>query len=408
MFAVKARTKANHLLGLVIGARLAEMRESQDKLQQLFGEAEQQAVLLRVAQETIDLLGIRLDEVPKSRRPRYSPEQRYRSLRVRDLLAFTRKETTQTFRVSESTITTWQSESKADPKKTTIGSLAKPTPPVRRYSDVVRSLVQTMGVVGFGEHEMIAGVLARAGWRMSKTTVGRIRKEKRVKAPPPSKREPEPKPETSARAVRARHVNHVLMMDITDLSSMFRLAVFKLVLAIDVFSRMPVASRVTRQEPTAEVVMEVFQAAVEKRGAAPHLVTDQGSQFIDEGFKKMVKDGGTKQRFGAIGKSGSIALVERTFRSLKELLRRLARKPSTLEEAERWVGLNLLHYAYCRPHRGLGGATPAEVHFGLNPAHLSSLPPPRGRRGEHAGAAPFEVAYLDEDQRLPLLLRKAA
>lgn len=54
----------------------------------------------------------------------------------------------------------------------------KPTPPVRRAADVVRSLVQTMTRLGFGGQDLVARVLARAGWRVSARSVGRYRKER--------------------------------------------------------------------------------------------------------------------------------------------------------------------------------------------------------------------------------------
>jgi len=61
-----------------------------------------------------------------------------------------------------------------------------------------------------------------------------------------------------------------------------------------------------------------------------------------------------------------------------------------------------------RPHQGLGGATPAEMYFGTTPAHLSAIPPPRGRAGEGPMDLPFRVDYLDAERLLPLLVRKAA
>ena len=171
---------------------------------------------------------------------------------------------------------------------------------------------------------------------------------------------------------------------------------------------MPLAFKVTLSEPSAAVVTQVFLSAVERHGAAPHLVTDQGSQFTATMFTEAVTAVGCKQRLGAVGQVGSVAIVERLWRTLKERLRVRVHAPLTLADCERRVHLTLVHYAHCRPHRALGGATPAEVFFGVRPAHESAVHPPRGRRGEAAGVVPFEVVYLDGDRRLPFLLDRAA
>jgi len=54
-------------------------------------------------------------------------------------------------------------------------------------------------------------------------------------------------------------------------------------------------------------------------GQAPrHLVTDRGKQFTARSFRRGCRRAGIRQRFGAIGIHGSIALVERCIRTLKE------------------------------------------------------------------------------------------
>jgi hypothetical protein len=70
--------------------------------------------------------------------------------------------------------------------------------------------------------------------------------------------------------------------------------------------------------------------------------------------------------------------------------------------------LGLVHYAHFRPHQALGGATPAETYFGRTPAHLSAIPPPRGRLGEGPINSPFRIEYLDAERLLPVLVRIAA
>jgi len=115
-----------------------------------------------------------------------------------------------------------------------------------------------------------------------------------------------------------------------------------------------------------------------------------------------------KQRFGAVGKKGSIALIERLWRTLKDTLGLRLMGPLAAEDLMAKVEMGLVHYAHFRPHWGLGGATPAEIYFGRTPSHLSAIPPPRGRPGEGPIDPPFRIEYLDAERLLPVLVRKAA
>src|SRR5512143_1433932 len=72
------------------------------------------------------------------------------------------------------------------------------------------------------------------------------------------------------------------------------------------------------------------------------------------------------------------------------------------------VEIGLVDYALFRPHQDIGGATPAEVYFGRTRAHLSAIPPPRGRPGEGPMDSPFRIEYLDAERLLPVLVQKAA
>jgi hypothetical protein len=83
-------------------------------------------------------------------------------------------------------------------------------------------------------------------------------------------------------------------------------------------------------------------------------------------------------------------------------------RPLVPQDLMEKIEMGLVHYAYFRPHQGLGGATPAEIYFGRTPSHLSAIPPPRGRPGEGPTDWLFRVEYLDAERMLPVLARKAA
>ncbi len=233
----------------------------------------------------------------------------------------------------------------------TVCSLVVPQPPVRRFADAVRRLVHLMAWSGFGGNERIAQVLARAGHRISKRSVGRILKEKLPKNPVPTLLEEE----TKQRCVTGKYPNHTVLIDITDIPGFFRLVTFKLVVVLDVFSRMPLAWRVFPKEPAAVQVAALVEDVARGPGAK-HLVSDQGPQFTAPFFRDMMIRLGILTRFGAIGKSGSIALLERLWRSLKGELKLREFLPLLPRDLDERVRLGLFYYAHHRPHQGFGGA----------------------------------------------------
>ena len=208
--------------------------------------------------------------------------------------------------------------------------------------------------------------------------------------------------------MRARHPNHVWMADLTDVRGLFSLVTFKIAVAFDVFSRMPLSARIFSKEPSAGDMARFASKTAKRHGRPAHFVSNRGRCFTGHIFRRALERLGVKPRFGAIGKKGSIALIERLWRTLKDALGLRLLRPLVAEDLMEKVELGLLHYAYFRPHQGLGGSTPAEVHFGWTSAHLSAIPPPRGRPGEGPVDSPFHVEYLDAGRMLPVLVQKAA
>jgi transposase InsO family protein/DNA-binding XRE family transcriptional regulator len=391
--ALPALLRATHLFGLALGSAFGRLRESGATAARLFERAEESALLLRMTREAAGILGARWDKVPERHRPHYAPEQRFRILRIRSFLGLSQRETAEMFRVSTETIARWEMEATTADDKAPR-PLVAPNPPVRRFADVVRMLVKTMELAGFGGNDLIARTLARAGWKLSARTVGRIRKQR---WPPP--RLPEAA-SSVPRAVRARHPNHIWMVDLTDVKGMFGLVTFKVGVVFDAFSRMPLSARVFMKEPSSAEIARFVSRAATKRGQPAHFVSDRGACFTGGVFRRALERLGVKQRFGAIGKKGSIALIERLWRTLKDTLGLRLLRPLVAEDLMERIEMGLVHYAHFRPHQGLGGATPAEIYFDRTPAHLSAIPPPRGRPDEGLMDSPFRVEYLDAERLL--------
>jgi putative transposase len=401
LVALPALRRATRLLGLALGSALGRLRESGATAARLFARAEESALLLRMAREAAEILGARWDKVPERHRPHYQPEQRYRILRIRNLLGLSQREAALMFRVSIETIARWEADAGRVDRETPR-PLVAPIPPVRRFADVVRATVKTMELAGFGGNDLIARTLARAGWKLSSRTVGRIRRERW-----PVPRVPLEVP-TVRRAIRARYPNHVWMVDLTDVRALFGTTTFKVGAVFDVFTRMPLSAKVFFREPFSADIARFVSRTARCHGRPVHFVSDRARCFTAQLFRGRLRRLGVKQRFGAVGKKGSIALIERLWRTLKGSLGLKLLRPLAAEDLRLKVELGLIHYAHFRPHQALGGATPAEIYFGKAPAHLSAIPPPRGRPGQAVTAPRFEIHFLDSERRLPVLLRKAA
>jgi transposase InsO family protein len=148
----------------------------------------------------------------------------------------------------------------------------------------------------------------------------------------------------------------------------------------DHFSRRVMGFRVFRKQPTASKVRAFLTRTIRKAGAKPrYIICDKGVQFWCNAFKKWCKRRGIRPRFGAVGKHGSIAVIERFIRSLKQEGLRQTLVSTFQGTFQQEVLSYAAWYNEYRPHTTLGGATPNEVYFGLRPANRLSRFEPRAR-----------------------------
>jgi transposase InsO family protein len=401
--ALRAALTASHLLGLATGTHLRRLRGLNDPAAGLQARLEEAELRARVAWESAEILGARFSRIPERRRPYFTPAQRFRILEMKSLLGWSASEVARVFLLCPNTILNW--EKAADPDKLSVGSTVKPTPPVRRAADVVRCTIQTMTRLGLGGQDLLARILARAGWRVSARSVGRYRKEALLPLPPP------PAPGDSARALRpviARFVHHTWMMDVSQVKQ-FLGPDLHMAAVYDAFSRAPLALRVFQAKPSAKAMAILFRTAASTFGAPKYVITDQGGEFAALAFRKAVTRLGALQRFASKNNLFATARLERFWRTLKESagLYRLG-LPLTADDLEQRLALALLHYVCFRPHEGLRGATPAETLTGIEPACRNALEPPRGRPGEGPTASPFQIEHLDRANRRFPILKPAA
>jgi transposase InsO family protein len=177
----------------------------------------------------------------------------------------------------------------------------------------------------------------------------------------------------------------------------------------DLFARMPLAWQTFWIEPSGSMLARLLERASSSFGSASVLITDRGSQFTSETFRAAAERLGIDHRFGAVGESGSIAVLERFWKTLKTELRLKSLPPLTKRELDERLALGLFHYAFLRPHQSLDGATPAEAFLRVrDPPKQGPSATPRARRGEGPTQCPFAIRFLDGEQDLPYLVRISA
>ena len=178
---------------------------------------------------------------------------------------------------------------------------------------------------------------------------------------------------------------------------------------------------VFKKQPTS-VQVRAFLGRLCAKANPKYIVCDKGSQFWCDGFKAWCKRRKIRPRLGAVGKYGSIAVIERFIRSLKsEGLRRILvplRKRAFHQETQSYVDW----FNHHRPHAALGGRTPGEAYRRIAPANKRPRWEPRRRwprdahcarptaktRGDPSVYLELAVTYLDDQKHLPIVALKRA
>lgn len=183
-----------------------------------------------------------------------------------------------------------------------------------------------MARAGFGSDASTAAVLTRAGWKLSERSVSRIRQERRHPPQPPSD------PHRAVRPVVAHFVNHVWMMDVTEIHA-FLGPSFDLASVFDAFSRVPLALGTFKAKPGASAMARLLKAAARSFGAAKYVITDQGGEFKGRVFRKTAARLSIKHRLGTTDRIFATARLERLWRTLKESARLRLAAPLTVASA---------------------------------------------------------------------------
>ena len=331
--------------------------------------------------EEIRVKDARMGRIPPQRRPHYSPLERMAILELRAARGWSLKQTAAAFLLTPETVALWSARIEEE-------ALVQLPEPVNRFPDFVRYLVQrlkalcpTMGKV------RIADTLCRARLHLGATTIGRILREERLP-------EPECDDESPGTVVIAKHPNHVWHVDLTVIptSSGFWTSwppfslpqdwpfCWWVAVVLDQYSRCVLGVGVFKSCPTSSAVQSILDRVIGKARTKPkHLICDKGKQFLCESFKEWCRKKRIRPRFGAVGKRGSIAVVERFIGSLKSECMDLIPVPFRERAFCRELMVYANWYNQHRPHSALRARTPAEVYGGVEPGSSSPRIEPRAK-----------------------------
>jgi transposase InsO family protein len=193
---------------------------------------------------------------------------------------------------------------------------------------------------------------------------------------------------------------------------------------IDHFSRAVVGFALFHDRPTSIDIQRVLDRAIRHAGYAPrYIISDKGREFWCKSYKEWCRRRSIRPRFGAVDKHGSIAVVERFIRSMKNECTRRIWVPLQIEAMRREVGFYMSWYNEHRTHQALGGRTAREVHFDIRPANTRPRFEPRENwppasicaspqadiRGKRGTELVLVVGYVEGRRHLPVIeLRRAA
>lgn len=351
-------------------ARSENQFDARTRLQATNDRLQRQVALLL---EELRIKDARMERLPAQRRPHYPAIERLAILELRAARGWSQAETARRLLVTPLTVASWTQRLDDEGP----AALVQVREPVNRFPELVTYLVRRLRALcpRMGSRR-IARVFARAGLHLGATTVRRMLKP----APKPPVRSAKP---TVVHAVTAKRRNHVWHLDLTTVPTIggFWISWLPCSLAqrwpfcwwvavvVDHFSRRVMGTARFKKEPTAREITRWLGSVGRKLGCRPaHIITDHGPQFTAEEFDAWCLRHRIQQRFGAIGKYGSLAVIERFIRSMKnECTRLLPVVPLARAALGRELDQYVTWYNAERPHSRFGARTPDEIYFGSFP-----------------------------------------
>lgn len=384
--ATKATLRAIRILARALDSQLLRHRLSDDALTRAHARIKELEARNGILAEMVDAFQTRLRKIAPRKRPHYPGPARFKALQLRQAMGWSVEEAAAQFVVTPVTFMRW--EDAADPAHQTVGPDIQPDPPIRRYADVVRTVVRLAERLGMGGAHQIAAHVARGGWKISKSYVESVLRSE------PAETLADLPGSSSRMPLKARFVGHVFILDSHEVKSFLGFRKFFVTGVLDAYSQAPLGVHASATPPTADAATKLLRRVASTWGRPRYVAIDGGAEFKGT-FRRAARHLGSRVRLGSPGRTTITGLIERFWRTLDWLMGLPLVLPFTLAEFEEGLGVALSYYTMQRPVYALDGATPAERLAGVQPRAATAVQPPRARPGINRGPPPMYVAWLD-------------
>ena len=183
---------------------------------------------------------------------------------------------------------------------------------------------------------------------------------------------------------------------------------------MDHFSRKVIGFALFKQPPAATDITAALGQACKATGGNPkYIISDKGSQFFpikakpenrrNHPYLKWCGKKEVKPRFGAIGKYGSIAIIERFNRTLKTECTRRIFVPFNFNDMRKELAIFITWYNEFRPHQYLRSRTPEEVYANAPPVEKMKV-----ASNSQLPRLTLHVGYFEGRKHLPVIEIKRA
>jgi transposase InsO family protein len=347
----------------------------------------------RLAQR-LAILHARLSRVPPRHRPRYTDSERAAILALKHRFRLSHATLAAWFLLDPGTVSDWMRD--VDHPDLRLRPLVQPIADLETAVAHVQSTLPPLPRRLQGKVQAALAALAARAPVPRWSTRRRRADRKTARSRPVRPRTLTP--------IRALYANHFWSADLTVIALGHT---FHLLAIVDLYSRDVLAWELVARKPGSRELKALFEQAVARHGQPENFVSDQGEEFQGE-LKAALDERDIDHRQGAVGQHGSIAIIERLWRSAKEHLDLKAVRPQIPAILLERVATVIDYYKTKRPHSTLGNATPHEVYQGLPSRAHEAKPMPRGWPGEPSRPAPFVIRHAFPDERtLPYLERVA-
>jgi len=215
----------------------------------------------------------------------------------------------------------------------------------------------------YGSRQM-RNVLRRQGYKINRKRVQRLMRRMGLQsvAPKPGTSKPHPRHKIYPYLLRNLAIDHPDQVRCTDITYIRMSGGFVYLTAVmDWYSRFVLSWEVSVTMDT-EFCVSALDRSLRLYGSPEIFNTDQGSQYTSKEFTGILHDHGVKISMDGKGRAMDNIMIERLWRTVKyeEIYLKEYKNVSELKAA---LKIYFHFYNYERPHKSLGGKSPADIYI---------------------------------------------